>query len=80
VSYMPEQLVNLALVAVIALPVVLLFTLVWAVHRIVRPLWAIVSQLQHLSRVSSAPESVTATRNAAGGVPGPTVVPSMFGR
>ncbi len=44
----PIELINLALLAIISLPVVLLGSVVWAANRIVRPMWAIRDKLAHI--------------------------------
>jgi hypothetical protein len=80
VSDIPIVLINLALLAIIAIPFVLAFGLVYAAHHIVRPLWAIRyleaqrhSEQPHATPARAVPETSQSTHRHG-------VALSAFGR
>ena len=46
----PIELINLALIAIIATPIVLCVCIVWATNRIVRPMWATRDAVAHAAQ------------------------------
>jgi hypothetical protein len=53
----PIELINLALLAIIVTPIVLAVCIVWAINRVVRPLWALRDQLAHVASNGQPQES-----------------------
>jgi hypothetical protein len=76
----PIELINLALVAIIATPFVLAWCIVSAVTRIVRPLWAMRDQLARIVEAEQSHNSIETVHVKREPSLTRRIANSMFGR